>query len=134
MTAFCLHFSQSYLACQQHLRSIDIQPALELSGLDGQVVDVILATDVQGSNIIGAVIKDEEVFASIGKDSLRSVGQIIGVCVATTLNAAKEGARAVKVGYPYEQSCYVSLRFMKLDICIIEITISSYSILLLVAC
>jgi hypothetical protein len=29
---------------------------LELAGLDGEVVDVILATDVQGSNHIGGLI------------------------------------------------------------------------------
>lgn len=65
--------------------------------MEGEVVDVILATDVQGSNIIGAVNKDEEVFASIGTDSIKSVGQIVGVCIATTLSAAKEAAKAVKV-------------------------------------
>lgn len=84
--------------CVAYNRSVDIQPAFELEGLDGEVIDVILATDVQGSNIIGAVNKDEEVFASIGNSAtIQSVGQIIGVCVATTLSAAKEGAKAVKV-------------------------------------
>jgi hypothetical protein len=43
------------------------------------------------------VNKDEEVFATIGNASLQSVGQIIGVCIATTLSAAKAGAKAVKV-------------------------------------
>mmetsp|Transcript_3556 Transcript_3556/g.4461 ORF Transcript_3556/g.4461 Transcript_3556/m.4461 type:complete len:1478 (+) Transcript_3556:68-4501(+) len=84
------------------LKSVDISPALALnesSALDGQIVDVLLASDVQGSNAIGAVIKDEEVFASIGAASLKSVGQIIGVCIATSLAAAKEGAKAVKVEY-----------------------------------
>jgi xanthine dehydrogenase/oxidase len=84
------------------LKSVDIQPALDLNNggsLDGDIVDVLLASDVQGSNVIGAVIKDEEIFASLKAPSLKTVGQIIGVCIATTQAAAKEGARAVKLEY-----------------------------------
>jgi len=62
------------------------------------VVRVLLAEDVC-YNHIGAVVKDEEVFASINpeKPTITSVGQIIGVVVGTTLKAAQAGALAVKV-------------------------------------
>jgi xanthine dehydrogenase molybdopterin-binding subunit B len=62
------------------------------------VVKVLLAEDVF-YNHIGAVVKDEEVFASVNplKPTITSVGQILGVVVGTTLKAAQAGALAVKV-------------------------------------
>ncbi len=61
----------------------------------GKVVRVVLAKDVRGTNHIGAVIKDEEVFAT---EEVLTVGQVIGVVVGTTQRAAIAGARAVERG------------------------------------
>ena len=52
--------------------------------------------DVPGHNHIGAVIKDEEVFA---EDTVRYVGMVIGVVLAATHEQAVYAARAVKVEY-----------------------------------
>lgn len=53
-------------------------------------------TDVTGHNQIGAVFKDEEVFAV---DTVRYVGMVIGVVLADTHEHAVAAAKAVKVEY-----------------------------------
>ena len=52
--------------------------------------------DVPGSNAMGDVIQDEELFAS---EKVVTVGQIVGVVVADSQWAATEAARKVVVGY-----------------------------------
>ena len=54
------------------------------------------AKDVPGGNDIGAVVHDEECFAS---EVVTCVGQPIGVIVADTEQHARMAARLVKVEY-----------------------------------
>ncbi len=56
----------------------------------------ITRKDVSGHNMIGAVIKDEEVFA---EDTVRYVGMVIGVVLAETHEQAVYAAKKVKVDY-----------------------------------
>ncbi len=52
--------------------------------------------DVPGSNIIGPVFKDEELFAS---DKVYFCGQIVGIVLAETQRQAQEAAKLVKIDY-----------------------------------
>ena len=63
------------------------------------VARVLLYEDLDaigGSNKLGVILKDEEVFAT---SYIRHVGMVIGICVGETLEAAQQGAKAVKVAY-----------------------------------
>lgn len=82
------------LSTQAHARllSVDPSPAAAVEGF----VDFFGSEHVPGSNAIGAIVKDEEVFAS---EEVFTVGQVIGVVVADTLAAAQEAARLVAVEY-----------------------------------
>jgi xanthine dehydrogenase/oxidase len=53
---------------------------------------------IGGKNEMGPILKDELVFLPIG-EKITTVGQVVGVVVAETLEAADLGARTVKVGY-----------------------------------
>ncbi|XBJ24469.1 hypothetical protein VPH35_002343 [Triticum aestivum] len=57
---------------------------------------LFLSKDVPGSNHIGPIIHDEEVFAS---DVVTCVGQIIGIVVADTHDNAKAAANKVNIEY-----------------------------------
>ena len=77
------------------IKSIDPSAAEAMEG----VVRVILYKDLVeagGSNKLGPVMKDEEVF---GSKRIRHVGMVLGLVVAETLEIAQEAARAVKVEY-----------------------------------
>ncbi|GIL49662.1 hypothetical protein Vafri_5944 [Volvox africanus] len=74
------------------ITKLDATAALQMPG----VVGFYSAKDVPGSNAIGPVWYDEEVFAT---NEVTAVGQVIGVVVGTTEAAARAGARAVEVGY-----------------------------------
>lgn len=54
------------------------------------------ADSVPGSNDLGAIVRDEEVFA---RSIVVCIGQPIGIVVADTEAAAQRAARAVKVAY-----------------------------------
>ncbi len=54
------------------------------------------AGSVPGSNDLGAIVRDEEVFA---RDIVVCIGQPIGIVVADTEPHARAAARAVKVAY-----------------------------------
>ncbi|GFR49634.1 hypothetical protein Agub_g11707 [Astrephomene gubernaculifera] len=71
---------------------LDPSAALQVPG----VVGFYSAKDVPGSNAIGPVWTDEEVFAT---SEVTAVGQVIGIVVASSEAAARAGARAVVVGY-----------------------------------
>lgn len=73
------------------LLSIDASAALEMPG-----VQFICASDVTGNNNIGAVVKDEEVFAT---SEVLCVGAVIGVILADTDDLAQRAAKLVKVEY-----------------------------------
>jgi xanthine dehydrogenase/oxidase len=72
--------------------SVDFSPAEEAPGVEG----CYGANDVPGDNHIGAVVHDEEIFAT---DTVTCVGQIIGIVVADTKAHADDAARLVKVEY-----------------------------------
>lgn len=72
--------------------SIDDSEAKSLPGIAG----IFLAKDVPGDNQIGAVIHDEELFAT---QYVTCVGQVIGVVVADTHENAKLAAAKVVVEY-----------------------------------
>lgn len=80
------------LSTVAHAKLLSID-ASELEDMDGFEA-FFCAKDVTGDNKIGAVVKDEEVFAS---DEIFHVGQVLGVVVATSHERAVELARLVKV-------------------------------------
>eukprot|EP00743_Colponemidia_sp_Colp-15_P003976 GILK01004288.1.p1 GENE.GILK01004288.1~~GILK01004288.1.p1 ORF type:complete len:1351 (-),score=243.88 GILK01004288.1:135-4187(-) len=72
--------------------AVDPSEALQIPG----VVDYICASDVPAANDVGMFPEDEELFAT---KVIGCKGQIIGLIVADTPEAAKMGADAVKVTY-----------------------------------
>lgn len=83
--------------CGRTLASIDATPALGIPG----VVDVYTYDDLKrigGKNEMGPILKDELVFLPVG-EKVTTVGQVLGVVVAESLEAAELGARTVKVSY-----------------------------------
>ncbi|MEW5318751.1 MAG: hypothetical protein WDW38_009946 [Sanguina aurantia] len=83
------------------LLSVDPTAALALPG----VVGYYCAKDVPGSNIIGPVIFDEEVFAT---EIVTCVGQVIGVLVADNEVIARRASKLVAIEYedlPAVMSC-----------------------------
>ncbi|XP_077254247.1 xanthine dehydrogenase 1-like [Tasmannia lanceolata] len=82
------------LSRKAHARilSIDDSAARSFPGFKG----IFLSKDVPGSNSIGAIIYDEEVFAST---TVTCVGQVIGVVVADTHENARIAALKVHVEY-----------------------------------
>ncbi|KAH7665527.1 xanthine dehydrogenase/oxidase protein [Dioscorea alata] len=82
------------LSKKPHARilSIDDSQAKTSPGFAG----LFLCRDVPGSNKIGAVIHDEEVFAS---ELVTCVGQVIGIVVADTHENAKLASRKVHIEY-----------------------------------
>ncbi|KAL7174122.1 hypothetical protein ACSBR2_033390 [Camellia fascicularis] len=82
------------LSQKPHARilSIDDSGAKSSPGFAG----IFFAKDVPGDNMIGAVISDEELFAT---EFVTCVGQAIGVVVADTYQHAKLAARKVHVQY-----------------------------------
>jgi len=82
------------LSSQPHARivSVDASPALAVKGVKGYFDH----KDVPGSNALGAVIYDEEVFAT---NTVVTTGQVIGVIAAETQAIARQAAQLVKVEY-----------------------------------
>ena len=75
-----------------HVKSVDIS---EARGCDG-FISYFDHKDVQGSNSIGAVVKDEEVFVT---KTATHVGAVIGIIVAETHSQALSAAKKVKIEY-----------------------------------
>ena len=82
------------MSSRAHARiiSIDSKPAEECTGF----VAFFSAKDVTGSNHIGAVIKDEEVFAT---EFVKHHGAVIGVVIADTHDQAVYASKKVIVTY-----------------------------------
>lgn len=83
--------------CGRIFESIDIAPALGVSG----VAAVYTFDDLKaigGKNELGPILKDELLFLPTG-NKVTTVGQVLGVCVAESLEAAEVGARRVEVVY-----------------------------------
>jgi xanthine dehydrogenase/oxidase len=81
--------------CNVTLQSVDKTRALQIPG----VVNVFFHDDLAalgGSNKLGPILKDEEVFAT---KEIRHVGMVIGIAVAETMEAAQQATRAVDITY-----------------------------------
>lgn len=74
------------------IKSIDPSQALCLPGVHA----FIGREQVQGSNVIGPVFKDEQVFP---EDRVEYAGQIIALVLASTQRQAQQAARQVRVEY-----------------------------------
>lgn len=81
--------------CGGVFEAMDPSPALALPGVVG-VYDYNTLKALGGSNELGPIVKDEVVFLPVG-ERVRTVGQVLGIVVAETLEAAELGARLVKV-------------------------------------
>lgn len=71
---------------------IDTQPALDVPG----VIRVITAEDVPGDRHVGLIVPDWPVLVAQGEIT-RYVGDVLAVVVATTEDAAREGARRIRI-------------------------------------
>jgi len=82
------------LSAKPHARlvSVDPKPALAVNG----VIAFFSAKDVPGSNAVGPVVHDEDVFAT---ETVTCVGHPIGIIVATTRAVAYEAAKLVAIEY-----------------------------------
>ncbi|XP_038983377.1 xanthine dehydrogenase-like isoform X2 [Phoenix dactylifera] len=89
----CLH-AALVLSKKAHARILSIDDSLAKTspGFEG----LFLSRDIPGSNKIGAVVHDEELFAS---EIVTCVGQVIGVVVADTHENAKIAANKVVIEY-----------------------------------
>jgi len=74
------------------IKSIDASAAMTVPG----VVAIHFASDIPGRNDIGAVIHDEELFAT---DTVTCVGQPIGIVTAISRAIALKASRMVKIQY-----------------------------------
>ena len=72
------------------LLGVDARIALAMPG----VVDVVLARDIPGDNMLAAFAGDEPVFAI---DTVQFIGQVVGVVVAQTVMQARKAARKVQL-------------------------------------
>lgn len=75
-----------------NIMSVDTSEAEKAPGF----IAYVSAKDVMGTNMIGDIFRDEELFAT---DVVHTVGQPIGVVLATTQQLACEAANKVKVEY-----------------------------------
>ena len=72
------------------LRGIDATAALALPGVRG----VVTAADIPGDPVLATFVHDEPIFAT---DVVQHVGQVVGLIVADTVQAARHAARQVKL-------------------------------------
>eukprot|EP01029_Cantina_marsupialis_P026769 TRINITY_DN727_c0_g1_i1.p1 TRINITY_DN727_c0_g1~~TRINITY_DN727_c0_g1_i1.p1 ORF type:complete len:805 (-),score=300.72 TRINITY_DN727_c0_g1_i1:98-2404(-) len=89
---------ESYLvtSTKPHARILSVDPteALAMEGVVGYFDHKNLPKN--GHNKFGAVFKDEEVFAT---EYVHTVGQLIGIVVATERKIAREAAQKIKIEY-----------------------------------
>ena len=71
---------------------MDVSAALEIPG----VVSYVSHQDVPGTNVIGPVFKDEELFAT---KEVHFCGQLIGLILAHDQQTAQEAAKMIKIEY-----------------------------------
>lgn len=83
--------------CGGILKGMDTEAALEVPG----VIAVYTHEDVVsigGDNKLGAIVHDENLFLPLG-EKVQTVGQVLGIVVAESLESAELGARLVKIEY-----------------------------------
>lgn len=83
--------------CGSVVQKIDKTPALRIPGVAGVYVYEDLKS-LGGDNTMGPIVHDEVVFLPVG-EKVRTVGQVLGVVIAETLESAELGARTVVVEY-----------------------------------
>ena len=83
--------------CGATLEDLDVSPALAIPGVFGVYTYEDLVK-LGGSNEMGPIVHDETVFLPKG-EVVRTVGQVLGIVVAESLESAEVGARLVKVTY-----------------------------------
>lgn len=83
--------------CGRVFESLDVSPALGIPGVVGVYSFKDLAT-IGGKNEMGPIFKDEVLFLPCGA-KVTTVGQVLGICVAESLEAAELGARSVVITY-----------------------------------
>jgi xanthine dehydrogenase/oxidase len=83
--------------CGAVFEALDVNPALATLGVVGVYSFKDLAI-LGGKNEYGPIVLDETVFLPPG-EKVRTVGQVLGVVVAETLESAELGARMCKVQY-----------------------------------
>ena len=72
------------------LLGIDTRAALNYRGVRG----VVLAGDIPGKPMLASFIGDEPIFAT---DTVQHIGQVVGLVIADTVDAARRAARKVKL-------------------------------------
>ncbi len=77
-----------------HARILEIDPTEALE--DRDVVDVLIAEEIPGANVVHVIYDDQPVLAA---DIVRYVGEPIALVVAETRRAAKRGVRKVRIRY-----------------------------------
>ncbi|XP_065044468.1 xanthine dehydrogenase-like isoform X1 [Musa acuminata AAA Group] len=82
------------LSKRAHARILSIDDVMAKSSPG--FVGLFLYRDIPGSNKLGVILKDEELFAS---DIVTCVGQIVGVVVADTHDNAKIASNKVRIEY-----------------------------------
>ena len=90
----CLVLSEQ---CGCIFEAIDIAPALAIPGVVGCFTHTAIEK-LGGSNVMGPIFHDEILFLPIGQ-KVMTVGQVLGVAVAETLELAEKAARTVRVSY-----------------------------------
>jgi xanthine dehydrogenase/oxidase len=83
--------------CGGVFESIDSSPALAIPGVAAVYTHKDLVA-LGGDNTMGPIAHDEVVFLPLG-EKVRTVGQVLGIVVAETLEAAEHGARVVKAAF-----------------------------------
>lgn len=82
------------MSTEPHARLLKVD--LEEAGRMPGVIKVVTLSDLKGENVFGPNMKDELCFAD---ETVTTVGQIIAVVTAETLQQAKDAAKAVKITY-----------------------------------
>ena len=83
--------------CGGVFEAIDTEAALKIPGIFGIYTHEDLVA-IGGDNEMGPIVHDEIVFLPIG-EKVRTVGQVLGICVGETLDAAEAGVNAIKISY-----------------------------------
>jgi xanthine dehydrogenase/oxidase len=92
-------FSSLILAknCSVTFHGVKTDRAIETPG----VVSIFFHEDIvrlNGDNVLGPILHDEYVFLPIG-EKVSFIGQVLGICIAETHEAAELGARSVEVSF-----------------------------------
>jgi CO/xanthine dehydrogenase Mo-binding subunit len=95
------------VACAR-LDGIDIKAALRVSG----VVRVLTAADVRGTNRFGLIVPDQPVLV---EREIVGASDVVAVVIATTVSAAREGARHVRLSLSPRAGVFDPARALEVD-------------------